>query len=179
MGAVAVVALTAAYLFGGWLGSRQAIGITGRDGRAAEGDRAPAYTAVSLEGDSVTLEALRPDPVLLNIWATWCVPCIREMPGLDSLHREYAPRGLHVLGVSIDDPGSGEAIERFLSDRGIGYPVFHDPAQEVNRVFLTFGVPETFLIDRRGRIVRHWPGMIEAGSAAVRDEIEAVLPGGG
>jgi thiol-disulfide isomerase/thioredoxin len=169
--ALASIVLVGAFFFGKWLGDRNA-----PYERAVEGDRAPTFTGVTLAGDTLSLESFRPEPVLLNIWATWCLPCVREMPGLDSLHAEYGPHGLHVIGVSVDDPGSEEEVAEFLRVRGIGYPSIFDPSQVVNELFFTFGVPETFLIDGKGRITRHWSGMILAGSAGVRSEIEKVLP---
>ncbi|MGH7462585.1 MAG: TlpA disulfide reductase family protein, partial [Longimicrobiales bacterium] len=69
------------------------------------GDTAPKFAAVTLAGDTVSLSALRGRAVLLNVWATWCIPCRDEMPALETLHRERANDGLRVVSVSIDAAG--------------------------------------------------------------------------
>ncbi len=123
----------------------------------AEGDRAPEYGARSLQGDSVDLAALRGRPVLLNLWATWCVPCRQEMPDLQALHEQMGDR-LQVVGVSIDAAGARDQIHAFLADAGVDFPIWHDPGQRFVRRFTTVGVPETFLLDAEG-VVRHlWIG---------------------
>jgi len=169
--ALAPVVLVGAFLFGTWLAE---LGIPREP--AIEGDRAPDYSALSLTGDTVALEDFRPDAVLLNIWATWCLPCVREMPGLDSLHAEYGPQGLRVIGVSVVAPGSLAAVTDFIESHRINYSILYDPDQIITDVFFTWGVPETFLIDGRGRITRHWSGLIVTGSEGVRSEIEKILP---
>jgi cytochrome c biogenesis protein CcmG, thiol:disulfide interchange protein DsbE len=80
----------------------------------AAGDTVPEFGAPLLDGDSLHLASLRGQPVLLNIWATWCAPCREEMPALQALHEEYGPRGLRIIGVSVDSRGAEPAIRRFL-----------------------------------------------------------------
>jgi cytochrome c biogenesis protein CcmG/thiol:disulfide interchange protein DsbE len=140
----------------------------------AVGDPAPAYAAVTLVGDRAGIGAMHGDVVLLNIWATWCEPCRREMPTLESLARAYASRGVRVVGVSIDDSGSEERINRFLGEHGITFEIWRDPDAVVSRAFQTRGVPETFLIDREGRIAAHWIGGVDAPAARLRQTVERV-----
>src|SRR5690606_12874969 len=73
-----------------------------RFGPLETGARAPAFEALTLDGHPATLEQLRGKVVLLNVWATWCAPCVEEMPALERLHRELAPEGLAVIGVNVD-----------------------------------------------------------------------------
>lgn len=141
----------------------------------ATGDRAPAYAATTLAGDTVSLEGLRGQAVLLNIWATWCPPCREEMPELQALEEEYGPRGLRVVGVSIDGRGAEDAVRHFLEDYGIGFTILHDPDERVARAFRTAGVPETFLIGRDGRIAGRWIGMLKPDDPSIRERIEKAL----
>jgi cytochrome c biogenesis protein CcmG, thiol:disulfide interchange protein DsbE len=141
------------------------------------GDAAPEFAAPTLGGDTVSLVALRGSPVLLNVWATWCPPCREEMPALQALHETFGDRGLRVIGVSIDARGAESAIRSFADDHGIRFTLLHDPAEAVSRQFRINGVPETFLIDGAGRIVRRWIGAFDPAAADVAEQIEAALAG--
>jgi cytochrome c-type biogenesis protein len=143
----------------------------------AAGDDVPAFGAPVLDGDSLQLASLRGQPVLLNVWATWCPPCREEMPALQTLHEEYGPRGLRVVGVSVDSHGSEATIRRFLEEGGYSFTILHDAADAVSRQFRTIGVPETFLIDGEGRVVRRWIGKFDPLAADVVADIEPLLPG--
>jgi peroxiredoxin len=142
---------------------------------AVVGQRVPAFAAADLAGDVVKLDELRGKVVLLNVWATWCYPCRREMPGLEELHRELADRGLAVVAVSVDAAGASGEIREFLDELGLTMQVLHDAKSEVGRVFSTRGVPETFLIDASGTLVHHWIGRIDARSQTVRGPVYAAL----
>ncbi|MBA3889895.1 MAG: TlpA family protein disulfide reductase, partial [Gemmatimonadaceae bacterium] len=114
---------------------------------------APGLASRTLDGEPVSLDALRGSPVLLNVWATWCHPCRDEIPVLEALHREHAPHGLQLVGVSIDDAGRTSDIRRFASEFGVTYTIWHDPDQRVMPSFSVIGVPTTFLIGRDGRLL--------------------------
>lgn len=116
------------------------------------GGPAPAYAAVTLDGDSTSLAALRGEPVLLNVWATWCHPCRTEIPELERIHQAYAPRGLRLVGVSIDAGGEDEAVRGFAKEYGMTYPVWRDADSRVTTLFGAIGVPATYLIDRDGTL---------------------------
>src|SRR5690554_3942099 len=73
-----------------------------RFGPLETGARAPAFSARTLDGGTASLDSLRGKVVLLNVWATWCAPCVKEMPALERLHRELAAEGLAVIGVNVD-----------------------------------------------------------------------------
>lgn len=150
---------------------------TGEFRPLAAGDAAPDYAAPVLDGDSLHLSALRGQPVLLNIWATWCPPCREEMPALQALHEQYASRGLRVIGVSVDSRGSENTIRRFLSEGGFTFTILHDPADAVSRQFRALGVPESFLIDGEGTIVRRWIGKFDPLAPDVVRDIEPLLTG--
>lgn len=116
------------------------------------GSKVPEYGAHTLAGDSITLASLEGEPILLNIWATWCPPCRKEMPDLQALHDRYSPEGLRVVGVSVDAAGTDEAVQQFLEEYGVTYTILRDPSDRISSVFMTQGVPVTILIDREGTV---------------------------
>lgn len=114
---------------------------------------APAYTLVTLDGDTIRSTDLSGKVVVLNFWATWCVPCRLEMPSLEKLHERHVADDLVVLGLSVD-VGSTRTVRAFLRERGITYPVGR-AATGVRAAFGGIpGIPTTLIVDRRG-IVRH------------------------
>lgn len=135
----------------------------------------PAFAASDLEGRAVSLASMRGEVVLLNVWATWCYPCRKEMPSFEALYRDLAAEGLRVVAVSIDDPGARAEIDSFLGEHRITFDVLHDGEQRVTRTFRTIGVPETFLIGRDGRLIRRWIGKIDGYSPMVRQPILEAL----
>ena len=141
------------------------------------GDPAPHFEAVTLEGGRVSLDDLRGKVVLLNVWATWCVPCREEMPALQRVYREMADSGLVVLAVSIDRAGAREEVHAYVDELGLGFVVALDPAGGVQETFHTIGVPETFLIDREGRVARRWIGQFDPESEDARASVGAALDG--
>lgn len=124
-----------------------------------EGDRAPRYSGALLDGGTLALDELRGEPVLVNLWATWCAPCREETPFLESLHRDWEGAGLRMVGISVDAASAGGDVRRFLEEFDVTYPVVHDPGQEVMRRFGAIGLPSTYLIDADGvvRWVRMGP----------------------
>lgn len=136
----------------GW-GSRERV-------RLAVGADAPALTLPRIDGGEASLVEYRGRVVLLNIWATWCAPCRREMPSIQRLYEAYADQGLEVLAVAVDDdPGERRPdgvivgkVGAFVEQFGLTFPVAVDPTGGIERLFGTEYLPTTVLIDRRGRI---------------------------
>jgi len=149
---------------------------SGESSRSVEvGKVVPEYRAVSVDGDSVSLAAQRGKVVLFNVWATWCHPCRDEIPELLVLYEKYKPRGLELVGVSIDATGSDEAIRSFMKDFRMTYPVWRDPDERVSTEFLVVGVPATFLIDRNGTLRWRKTGPIQPGDSSLTAAIEQAL----
>jgi peroxiredoxin len=144
-------------------------------GRVEVGQPAPAYAASSMTGDSVSLAALRGKVVLLNVWATWCGPCRKEIPELRALHSTYKGRGLDVIGVSIDAEGSNDAIRDFLSEFRMDYTIWRDPNESVQTIFRMAGVPATFLIDRQGVLRWRATGALTPGDTSLTNAIERAV----
>jgi len=129
--------------------------------------RAPDFTLVSLEGDRITLSDLRGSVVLLNFWATWCGPCIMEIPDLNRLQEKYQDKGLEVVGITLTS-GPPEIISKFAEDQGMNYKVLTDIMGSETEVVTNMygqatgspitGVPTSFIIDRDGYIVKTYIG---------------------
>jgi peroxiredoxin len=150
------------------------------------GSRAPDYTAQTLAGEPVELSRFRGDVVLLNLWATWCAPCVREMPALQRLHESLSGKGLRIVAVSVDPAatplslagqygagvvGVGDFVERF----GLTFTVLHDPTGKIQRVYQSQGLPSTYIIDREGRIRRKVLGAAAWDEPRFADEIRRLL----
>ena len=144
------------------------------------GVKAPDFTAVTLAEPPVakSLSDYRGDVVLLNVWATWCGPCRVEMPSIERLHRSYAPKGLKVIAVSVDEPGMAPQIRSFVEEYGLTFEVLHDPKGqlgELSRKYQTAGYPETVIVGRDGIIRRRLLGAHDWNSAENRELIERLL----
>ena len=145
--------------------------------RAAE---RPAYEATYLDGSGTfSLQDLRGDVVLLNVWATWCEPCKREIPALADIASDYEATDLHLIGVSIDRTQSDDQIATVGRDLGATYPLARDKQNDFASVFHTTGVPVTVLIDRTGQVVRQWPGDIENHLPDLHAAIDTALASSG
>jgi len=145
-------------------------------GTVAVGKPVPPYVAQALDGDRTSLADLQGRPVLLNVWATWCHPCREEMPALEQLHREYGPKGLRVVGVSIDQAGEEQGIREFLQDFGTSFEIWLDPNSDVTGQFSMIGVPNTFLIGPDGTLLWKKVGPVHATDEELRGLIEKSLP---
>jgi thiol-disulfide isomerase/thioredoxin len=142
----------------------------------AVGSDAPDFTAVSLAtGVPVSFHAEYGGHVtLVNVWATWCEPCKREIPALDTLYRAHRDRGFRIAAVSIDTDDSS-VVRQFLEPFGVAFDILHDPTRRIEQIFQTHGVPESFLVDRKGRIARIVYGDHPWASASNRRIIEQLL----
>lgn len=171
LGFAALAVLTAACESGGGAGEPP------RSARPpAVGKMLPAYAAPTLEGDTVRLRDYRGRALLLNVWATWCPACEREMPSLQTLHEELGPSGLAVVGVSIDaGPGSEGTVRDFLAEHGITYTILHDPRSRIMDAYRIVGIPTTYLADRQGRLVERWIGEVDFGAPDLRRAVRRAL----
>jgi thiol-disulfide isomerase/thioredoxin len=124
------------------------------------GADAPAMTG--LDGQARKLEDYRDRVVILNFWATWCLPCRQEMPLLESLHARYAAHGLVVIGASADEESTRAAVRPFIEKHRITFPIWTGATTEHMRALeLGETLPATAVIDREGRIVGRIFGKVE------------------
>ena len=113
--------------------------------------------------------------MLLNVWATWCAPCRDEIPYLQSLYEKHRQGGLEIIGVSVDARGQDAAIREFAQDFGMTYPIWRDPDERVQSLFLALGVPASYLIDRGGILRWRRLGIISESDTAFASALAAAL----
>lgn len=125
------------------------------------GDRAPDFQAIDLRATRpASLGDYRGKVILLNIWATWCQPCRVEMPSMERLHRRFSGTDFRVVAVSIDKDDS-TVVNAFVQELGLTFEILHDQPGTIQQIYQTTGVPESFLIDRQGVIVKKVIGATE------------------
>jgi len=139
-----LAALGLLFFFGQQRGGRHAV--------MQEGDRAPEFRLPALDGRTVSLSDLRGKVVMVHFWATWCPPCVEEMPTLERLYRAMFGQEFVLLAVSVDEGGS-QAVGDFLKKNRLSLPVLLNPDRSVAAQYGTLKFPETYLVDRDG-IVR-------------------------
>ena len=119
-------------------------------GPPAPGDIAPEFVLQSIGGATRKLSNYRGKVVLVNLWATWCPPCVAELPILDRIAAQYRDQGLVVLGVAGDD--NPQAVRDFLAKSPVKFEVLFDPDGAIGTQYGITGYPETFFVDRQGRL---------------------------
>jgi peroxiredoxin len=141
------------------------------------GSRAPDFSASTLDAEPEIrgMADYRGDVVLLNIWATWCGPCRIEMPEIQALYSNFGPEGFRVVAVSIDNSGMEHAIRGFVRDYGLTFDILYDPSGDIQRIYQSSGVPETFIIGRDGVIRKKVIGAIRWNSEPNRVLIRQLL----
>lgn len=137
----------------------------GRDPHKVEspllGRKAPPFSLPAIGSDrTVTLESLRGKTVVLNFWATWCLPCVDEHPVLTAAPRRFGD-DVVFLGIVYEDEAPN--VQRFLRERGGSYPSLLDDGGKVAIAFGVYGVPETYFISPEGRIVNKYVGPLTPG----------------
>jgi thiol-disulfide isomerase/thioredoxin len=133
---------------------------------------APDFTLESLDGKTMRLSDFRGKAVLLNFWATWCVPCKIEMPWFVELQRQYGTQGLQIVGVAMDD-ASKEDIAKFAKDMGVNYPILIGKEAVGDQYGGVPALPESFFIGRDGKIVDKILGL--RGKSDIEDDIKRAL----
>jgi peroxiredoxin len=123
------------------------------DGRSGinPGDRAPNVIGITPSGAPSALWDLNGKLFLVNFWATWCAPCIEEMPALQSLHAKFKDRGFQVVGIAVDD--TEENVREVVQRYGITYPIIIDNKAQSKRQYQVKGFPESFLLDGEHRVM--------------------------
>jgi cytochrome c biogenesis protein CcmG, thiol:disulfide interchange protein DsbE len=127
---------------------------------------APDFTAKAMDGSDVAISDYEGKVLLVNIWATWCGPCLEEMPSMQRLYEELEDKDFEILAISIDAPfgqddafgRAGGDLDAFAKDLGLTFPILHNPEGDVQRVYQTTGVPETFLLGKDGVIYKKVSG---------------------
>ena len=150
------------------------------------GDPAPDFEVVDAQGSPVSLADYRGRVVLLNIWATWCAPCLEEMPSMQRLYEAFSPDDFEIAAVSIDaPPGVSDATGNpggdplaFASRLGLTFPILLDPSGEIQRIYQAPLVPESFLIGPDGVIYKKVAGATAWDSEANVGLVRRLIEGG-
>lgn len=139
--------------------------------RSIAGDKAQDF-AMQIPGAS-HLSDLRGKVVILDFWASWCPPCVEEADSLNRLQEEIASKGGVVLGVSEDEDAS--AYDQFLKEHHVAFPTYRDPTKKIKSSYGTVMIPEVYLIDRRGMLVRKIIGAQDWQSPEIAQSIDVLL----
>jgi peroxiredoxin len=115
------------------------------------GDTAPNFSIVTESGRTVTRSDFGGKLLVLNFWASWCPPCITELPSLNQFAQEYKDQGVVVIGISNDK--NENLYKRFLTQRHVAFDTARDPEADISASYGTFQIPETYLIDRNGKVL--------------------------
>ena len=167
----------ATVVFVAWLGREnyQPV-ITGAD--------APDFVYASIDGDDVRLSDFRGDKVVLvNVWATWCGPCVVEMPSMQRLYDSLEGEDFEILAVSIDAPSGqldfagrpGGDLRAFTDNLDLTFPILHDPEGDIQRLYQTTGVPESFIVGKDGVIYKKVAGPTEWDASVNEDLVRRLL----
>jgi peroxiredoxin len=141
------------------------------------GSAAPPIVGKTLDGTARTrtLADYHGRVLLVNVWATWCEPCRVEMPSIEKVYREFGPRGLSVVAISVDDPGSEQRIRDYVKELGLTFEILHDPTRQTTANYQITGYPETFIIGREGTIRKKVIGAADWSSEANRALLRELL----
>lgn len=142
--------------------------------QAQEKQPAPDITIPSLDGTKLTLSSLKGKVVLLNFWATWCPPCREEIPSMMKLNEKMAGKPFQMVAISIDE-GGASAVKDFFKESGFKLPAYNDPEAKAGKLYGITGVPESFLIDKNGIIVKKVVGPMPWDSAEAVSFIENMM----
>jgi cytochrome c biogenesis protein CcmG/thiol:disulfide interchange protein DsbE len=144
-----------------------------RERLVSVGDRAPGFQVTTDKGRKMTASDFGGKVLVLNFWATWCPPCIDELPSLEAMAQQLAPKGVVVLGVSVDK--NEAAYKRFLEQARISFATARDPEADVSAEYGTFKYPETYVIDQQGRVRQKHIGPRNWMDAELVKSIESLL----
>lgn len=136
---------------------------------------APPFTLTTVDGRTVSLSDYKGQVVMLNIWATWCPPCVRETPRLVRVYEDYKAQGFVILGLNTTYQDKREAVATFVRDHKVSYPVLLDTDGSVGRSYGGRLLPTSYLIDRDGKIVVTKVGEVD--EAQLREQVTALLRG--
>jgi peroxiredoxin len=138
---------------------------------------APSFTLKDINNKEVVFDSLLgKGPVVLDFWAIWCKPCIKELDSWRELYKEYKERGLEIVAINQDDPRNEAKIKPFVKSRRWNFPVLLDPNRKVRRLYQVTAFPTTFILDSEGRIRYTHQGFKIGEESTLEEEIVSLLP---
>ena len=145
----------------------------GSDAAVLTSNMAPDFTLLTLDGNEVSLSDFKGQVVVINYWATWCPPCVREIPRLLRISEQYRDQGVVVLGVNTTWQDDRAKVEQFVREKAMRYPVLLESTSDVAEQYRVRLMPTTFIIDRSGRIVHSKVGEVD--EATLEGQIKTLI----
>ncbi len=145
--------------------------------RPSQGDPAPPFKLPTITGSQLSSSDFKGSPMLVHFWATWCGPCRSEFPSIERLYQRFRGDGFVVLAISEDGGAALDTVRAFLSANPVTFPVLIDEVGEVADEYMAWGVPESILVDREGKIVWRGSGAIDWDSSQAIDAVNSLLEG--
>jgi len=139
-----------------------------------EGYLAPKFTLRNLRGNLEGLDDHAGKVIVVNFWATWCAPCVKEMPSFETLYRRFRSQGLTVLAVSLDKDRSAK-VQEFVDKYKLSFPVLLDTEGVAEKLYPSFTIPFTYVIDKQGRVAARIDGAKDWESPETFKAIEYLL----
>ena len=142
--------------------------------KSQEGYMAPRFSLRNLKGNMEGLDDHLGKVIVVNFWATWCVPCIKEMPSFESLYRRYRSQGLTLLAVSLDK-GDSTKVQEFADKYKLSFPILLDTEGVAEKLYPSFSIPFTYVVDKQGRVVARVDGAKNWESSETFEAVEHLL----
>ena len=142
--------------------------------KSQEGYMAPRFSLRNLKGNMEGLDDYLGKVIVVNFWATWCVPCVKEMPSFENLYRRYRSQGLTLLAVSLDK-GDSTKVQEFADKHKLSFPILLDTKGVAEKLYPSFSIPFTYVIDKQGRVVARVDGAKNWESSETFEAVEHLL----
>jgi len=142
--------------------------------KSQEGYMAPRFSLRNLKGNMEGLDDHIGKVIVVNFWATWCVPCVKEMPSFENLYRRYRSQGLTLLAVSLDK-GDSTKVQEFADKHKLSFPILLDTKGVAEKLYPSFSIPFTYVIDKQGRVVARVDGAKNWESSETFEAVEHLL----
>ena len=142
--------------------------------KSQEGYMAPRFILRNLKGNMEGLDDHLGKVIVVNFWATWCVPCVKEMPSFENLYRRYRSQGLTLLAVSLDK-GDSTKVQEFADKHKLSFPILLDTKGVAEKLYPSFSIPFTYVIDKQGRVVARVDGAKNWESSETFEAVEHLL----
>jgi peroxiredoxin len=140
------------------------------------GASAPDFSLETMSGEKISLAQLRGKVVIVNFWATWCPPCRSEMPSMELLHQTFKDEGLVLLAINVEKEGPS-LVADFLTENPYSFPVLLDEQATVQNLYGVFQFPESFIVDRNGKVVKKVIGAVHWMSGDLYNLLHFMLKG--
>lgn len=139
-----------------------------------EGYLAPPFKLRNLKGNLEGLDDYPGKVIIVNFWATWCAPCVKEMPSFENLYRRFRSQGFTILAVSLDK-GDSSKVQEFVDKHKLSFPVLLDIEGEAEKLYPSFTIPFTYVINKQGRVVARVDGAKNWESPETFEAVEHIL----